>query len=318
MQLLILVLFASFGLVTGLDKIFYYAGKVDKNGILTLDAKNATGPQDLLERSKKVIDFAVLHPKQTEENHEYWHKGLEASDVAQSEFGLPLSADDKGCSIIEKAHKSGLYALLGLSLKAHTKSKYAPSITYMIKKGPSKITYKNIPAGLEEQFQDKDIQQTCESVDALNYTSFGLKAGGLTSQTCFPNSGIPEQTSKCVDNKKVKTKLKGYKIGYFKDYSQYDVKKLITRLGAVLVDNQVIFGWTRSGKWIIAVEDPNEYKYAGIEKDIVGKYYHGQVLFNESTLDVAVVIAIVFGSIIGFIGLIALIYLIYHCCKKMV
>ncbi|KAA6373410.1 MAG: hypothetical protein EZS28_031063 [Streblomastix strix] len=241
----------------------------------------------------------------------------DANEITKSVTGKILNKTEKACNNVAAAHKKGLYGLLGFTLKALSTTRFPPSITHLIRKGPSQVVYKNVPSGLQDVFQDKEIPQTCENEDALNYLSFTLqKYGFADSRECISNEAIPDDPDRCVTEKKTKTKLKGYRIGHFVDYEARDVRGLIQRFGAVLIDEQIFVGWENT-KWIVAVnEDKKEYKYTGVMYGIDEfKKYSGYLVFNASYVDNNVIIGVVFG-VLGIIAIALFILIIYCCCCR--
>lgn len=73
MFLIIVALAArSFGIIFFNDHIYYYDAKIDKNGVVELDAKDAANVTDLPQKSRRVTDFALLKSDTTETDLSYF------------------------------------------------------------------------------------------------------------------------------------------------------------------------------------------------------------------------------------------------------
>ncbi|KAA6393882.1 MAG: hypothetical protein EZS28_010593 [Streblomastix strix] len=132
-----------------------------------------------------------------------------------------------------------------------------------LKSKPSKkIVYKNIPENLTEEekkaFQDITIEQTCDSITAFAFLSFGINNQGLVDSTCIPNTEIPNQTQKCSNGSKITKYLKGYKQALFIGGVE-DIKEALIRFGAIHyiassdTDTDsigIIIGW-ENNEWIV-------------------------------------------------------------------
>ncbi|KAA6374572.1 MAG: hypothetical protein EZS28_029900 [Streblomastix strix] len=129
-------------------------------------------------------------------------------------------------------------------------------------KPSKKIVYKNIPENLTEEekmaFQDITVEQTCDSITAFAFLSFGINNQCLVDLTCISNTEIPNQTTKCSDGSKITKYLKGYKQALFIGGVE-DIKEALIRFGAVHyiassdTDTDsigIIIGW-ENNKWIV-------------------------------------------------------------------
>ncbi|KAA6356810.1 MAG: hypothetical protein EZS28_047663, partial [Streblomastix strix] len=92
----------------------------------------------------------------------------------------------------------GLYGLYGYAVLAHEGKDISPSITWLIKMGPKKIIYKNVPDEYKTLITEVDLPQTCYSV-VFVYTTFAINHGGFVDSACIPNTEVPDDTTKCAD-----------------------------------------------------------------------------------------------------------------------
>ncbi|KAA6369613.1 MAG: hypothetical protein EZS28_034860 [Streblomastix strix] len=314
---------ASIRSLTDIDYLYYYPGKVDKNGVLTLDAKNATGWEGFqsISPSKVMISkFPIRGKNGSVHDNSYVQLLLDTQEIADSEVAQPLNQSQRYCTVFGIYYQSGIYALLGFTLKALVsdpyKQAFAPSITYMIQNGPSLITFKNRPEQYWHYFYDRDIEKTCDSYDPVDYLQFALQTSGIASSECFPNTEIPISTSRCINGDKVNVKLKGYTFGTFNNLSSTDVKELIIRFGAVQTGGVVLVGW-KDTKWIAADRDWDENKYFGTELELDASAYGGRVVFYPSLANVAVIVGIVCGVVAALI-IIILVIIYCYCTRCMV
>ncbi|KAA6393636.1 MAG: hypothetical protein EZS28_010837 [Streblomastix strix] len=286
----------SLGYIFYNDHVYYYDGKVDKDGVVTLDAKDAANITDLPQVQRRVTDFPLITSDTSEYDLMYFQWTLQTDDIAGTNVAQALTAADIACQNTALAHRRGFYGLLGFTQWSRSVfTHFPPSVTYLIHNGPTKITYKNVPDALKDQLQEKVISQSCDDEEALNYLSFGLLNAGLISSECVSNAAIPTEPNKCNNGKKVSKHLKGYRFGNFYDYSARDVKGLIIRFGAVLVDDMVLVGWGLT-EWKAAISDGTSYKGFDIKVDDDRKY-SGYVIMNITKANVWLIVGIVVGVV---------------------
>ncbi|KAA6390771.1 MAG: hypothetical protein EZS28_013700 [Streblomastix strix] len=235
--------------------------------------------------------------------------------IEQFQTSQPLNQSEIYCDVVPLSHEMGIYGLFGFTYNALKRSNIsAPSITFLLYQGPWKISYKNVGEGLQDQFQDIDIQVQCQDSEALSYLSYGLYNSGFPSAECVPNNEIPKQITNCANGEKVQNMLKGFRIGQFRDFTANGVKYLLLRFGAALVDDIIIVGWNNNN-WIAALRDPLEYRYTGAEILIdENRLYSGLTLFDDKGLQVGIIIAIVLGSVGG----VFLIIFLSYCCYPLI
>ncbi|KAA6309438.1 MAG: hypothetical protein EZS28_056511, partial [Streblomastix strix] len=102
----------------------------------------------------------------------------------------------------------------GYTVKAIEDVDIAPSITYFIKSGIKKITYKNVPPEF-----------------------LGLHGAGVVDSDCIPNDVVPEEyVSQCKDESPVVKHLDDYSVGRYYKVDGWDMKDLISQFGVVLDD----------------------------------------------------------------------------------
>ncbi|KAA6400110.1 MAG: hypothetical protein EZS28_004359 [Streblomastix strix] len=282
------------------DYLYYIDGKMNEGGILTLDAQGATNTSNIPEKKVKYSSYSRFNKYLSASQGKFYQKKLDLQHITTEKTSEPLNQSEINCKVISHIHQLGLYGLIGFAYKAlHLKSNYAPSITYMIKSGPSKVTYINVAEGLEQQFQDEDIVQSCDSFDAINYLSTALYYDGFTSSECFPNDALPDQNLKCADGKEVSKMLKKYYIAQFREMKSKDVKNLLIRFGAVLVNDMIYVGWDKKDDnyyWISAVRKPLEYKYDAAEVLIDDNIlYNGYVIIKSWHATIGLILGIAFG-----------------------
>ncbi|KAA6371549.1 MAG: hypothetical protein EZS28_032925 [Streblomastix strix] len=323
MKFIIIALIAiSFSQLDQFSRLYYKYGEINKKGILTLNATYAKDPSYIEDVYESVIDYKLLQKKTKADDQYFYTKWENIEDIQNSETSYPLTELETNCKNVALIHQSGLYGLVGFTLQALTKAQYAPSISYWIKNCPNKVKYDNIEDKFKEQFKDKIIEQTCEYEEILDYLSFGLHKGGVSSSKCISNSIIPDYIQYCEDNSKISTELKGYRIGYIRQCNSDTIKELILRFGAILIDEMVIVGWKQINNesyWIDAIKDDQEYKYTGaiVPMDIVKKCHGGYVLFKfPSRFNmIGLILGIIFGVLFGSVIIMAIIeFMICVCC----
>ncbi|KAA6404100.1 MAG: hypothetical protein EZS28_000377 [Streblomastix strix] len=304
---------------------------MDKNGVLTLNAEGGTQIWDHVTSSVKITEFPIRETNVNAFQDTYVQPLLDTSEIVESEVAKPLNEYQLQCGCVQKAYQRDYYGLIGFTLLALSSTtaapNYAPSITYMVKNGPSSVTFKNIPDKYKNKFYDREIKQTCDSKDAIDYLQFALQSGGTTSSNCFQNTEIPNSTNKCSNGDNVTVILKGFHIASYKQLKSNDIKELIIRFGAVQFGEYIAVGW-RQQKWIAALKDASEYKYTGTEVDIdEGKQYNGLVVFNLGIFDVGVVegeidddivgkvnVRMIVGIVCGVMTFVIFVIIIVCCC----
>ncbi|KAA6375726.1 MAG: hypothetical protein EZS28_028748 [Streblomastix strix] len=325
MKFIIFALVAiSFSQLDQFSSLHYKYGKINKKGILTLNATNAQDPSQIEDVYEYIIDYKLLQKKSKADDQYFYTKWENIDDIHNSETSYPLPESEINCKNVALIHQSGLYGLVGFTLQALTNAQYTPSVTYWIKNCPNKVKYDNIEDKYKKQFKNKIIEQTCESDEILDYLSFGLHKGGVSSSKCISNSIIPDKIKKCEDNSKIQIELKGYRIGYIRQCSSETIKELILRFGAILIDKMVIVGWKQINNesyWIAAIKDDQGYKYTGeiVPMNFVAHCYGGYVLFKiPYRVNIGFVIYGSFWFIIfGIPGIFLSFWgLIYLCCSS--
>lgn len=146
--LVISLLFSRFA-HSQVEYMYYYDGKLDKNGVLTVDAKGETNSTNIPGKTIKIDDFSYISSYYSVED-QYFNKDMFiVSDIENLNTSQPLNTSEISCNNVALSHEMGIYGLLGFTYKSiYLSNVYSPSITYMLKNGPSKITYKNVADGL--------------------------------------------------------------------------------------------------------------------------------------------------------------------------
>ncbi|KAA6391692.1 MAG: hypothetical protein EZS28_012779 [Streblomastix strix] len=317
---IIILIIVSLRSLSNDDYLFYQDEKIGKNGVLTLNfGYETTNFSNTYKQSVKIAKFPIREENTSSSDHAYVQSFLKTDDISQQQFAQRLTASEIQCRNVVQAHNRDYYGLIGFTeraLEMYTpKSTFAPSISYLIKNGPSLVTFKDLPAQQYNQQEAIEIQQTCDSDNAIDYLPFALRSAGVASSECIPNSQIPESTSKCTNGDKMKVKLKGYTLGSFEDMSASVVKGLILRFGAVQLDAFIVLGWVYE-KWVAAVRDSDEYKYTGLQIPInEDAYYNGSVIFQPSVPNDVMIALIATGAFFAVAFIILAIIFCYctHC-----
>ncbi|KAA6386335.1 MAG: hypothetical protein EZS28_018133, partial [Streblomastix strix] len=195
------------------DSIYYFSETVDKNGVLTFDVKDVKSADDFApkELSKKITDYKLLDAASSETLEKYYGIAADKAALAKLLTSVALTADEINCDYVAEEHFYGFYGLVGYSVYAVEKVDLAPSLTHLIKNGPTKVTYKNVGEGLNTTFVDETVEQTCDS-DNMYTFFFGVTRNGIVDKKCVPNTGIPAEAAKCTTDEKYKAYLKGYRL----------------------------------------------------------------------------------------------------------
>ncbi|KAA6385770.1 MAG: hypothetical protein EZS28_018703 [Streblomastix strix] len=273
--------------------LYYNTEKLDKNGVLTLDLtgyKNGTDFEPV-EGVKKITDYKIINSTAKEADDSYYVVKDEAT-LEKLQTSLALAPAEIACPNVAYAHDYDIYGIIGYTIYAIDGTDIAPSLTHIYKNGPTKITYKNIPEGLETVFADQTITPSCSYLEESLAYAYGINKAGVVDAKCVPNSGIPAESEKCTTDATYKAYIKGYRLGYFTG-DKDTVKSLLLRFGPVQIGSNIVIGWEKVDtieSWILAVpeytgEPPLHtltYTY-GWDTAEVSEYkptYDGYVLFN--------------------------------------
>ncbi|KAA6379540.1 MAG: hypothetical protein EZS28_024932 [Streblomastix strix] len=234
-NILLVLTTLSFSQSIGNDSLYYWGGIVNKDGALVIDFKkidNTSGIYNI----KKISDFKKYSKGDAGDASFFT---IPKADVANLVTSKQLEEADYGdCYLAVYAVYDNLYGLIGYGAKAIDEGDIQPSFTAMVKNGPKKIEFKNLPDGFPEASkklleQYFTFPQTCEG--GFSNIIFGMNHEGVTDAVCHPNTKIPDDTSKCADGSKPKYYLKGYKYATFYDVDAAGLKDLLTRFGPVLI-----------------------------------------------------------------------------------
>ncbi|KAA6375584.1 MAG: hypothetical protein EZS28_028893, partial [Streblomastix strix] len=198
------------------DSIFYYGETVDKNSVLTFDVKDVTSAEDWEPKylSKKITDYKLLDSASSETLEKYYGIAADKAALEKLLTSVALTTDEINCDYVHEVHEVGFYGLFGYSVYAVEKVDLAPSLTHLIKNGPTKVTYTNVGEGLNTTFVDETVAQTCDHENDYAVI-FGVTRNGIVDKKCVPNTGIPAEAAKCTTDEKYKAYLKGYRLGQF-------------------------------------------------------------------------------------------------------
>ncbi|KAA6399632.1 MAG: hypothetical protein EZS28_004841 [Streblomastix strix] len=249
------------------DSIYYYGETVDKNGVLTFDVKDVTSAENWEPKflSKKITDYKLLDSASSETLEKYYGIAADKAALEKLLTSVALTADEIACDNVAGEYEFGFYGLFGYSVYAVEKVDLAPSLTHLIKNGPTKVTYTNVGEGLNTTFADETVAQTCGG-DAEYAFIFGVTRNGIVDKKCVPNTGIPAEAAKCTTDEKYKAYLKGYRLGQFEGDAN-TLKSLLVRFGPVHVGANVFIGWEQEADkkdvWILAAP---EYTGEGLDR----------------------------------------------------
>ncbi|KAA6402811.1 MAG: hypothetical protein EZS28_001666 [Streblomastix strix] len=315
-MIILLILFTlSFGVVFEKGNLYYSPEKVGDNGILIHNFKNYDDNLGFL-KSQKITNFNQIVDNVTNTNTQFTSIPSEGFDDLKTTSAL--TQEERRCRAVLDSYNSGLFALYGYTAKAVEDADITPSITALIKSGPSQVQYLNVPSDYSQVFKDYNVTQQCN--DEQYELSYGLSNKGVIDSQCIPNTDIPEDTSRCIGSGvEYQTHLKGFREGYFYYGDERMVKDLIIRFGVVISYPGVMIGW-QYRKWII-VDYDSKGKYQLNSVDIsASSYYEGTVLFNELNYHkdgisggiIAVIIIVVVAVVGAALILFIILYLMYQ------
>ncbi|KAA6386073.1 MAG: putative dynein heavy chain [Streblomastix strix] len=268
--------------------LYYTPGSVDKDGVLTVDYKSIKDPEVGIFTTKLISDFKEYGSgKAADETFEVVPK----DDLAKKEVAKGvLKADADACDIFDISVNNEFYGQLGYTVFAIEGADIAPSITGLVKNGPNKFAFKNLPENLTDAekavFKDGSVSQTCAG---NGFEDLGLHKAGVTDAVCQPNNAIPADGAKCADDSKPKVYLKGYKSAEFGNADIATLKDLLVRFGPVFINDEdaevlsgtqgLLVGWTTDG-WIYADDTGTSDFIVRYESPRVEGKYFGYVLIN--------------------------------------
>ncbi|KAA6384249.1 MAG: hypothetical protein EZS28_020223 [Streblomastix strix] len=231
--------------------IYYLVGTIDDNRVLELDYNK--------------FDFELGNPVDFTKiaDYEPYKEGISASDssflsISKEDFEKlkltkALTQNEKKCEIVQQTRE--FYSCLGIVAKIMSDVDIAPSATYMVAAGPNKITISNVPQNEKEQFSDIEISQSCYDELVQFSLQFGLPKIGISDSTCFPNTGIPADVTKCADGKTTpEFHLKDYSTGGFEQANVKTMKEMLIRFGMVYTYYGIIIGW-EDNNWVVAEQE---------------------------------------------------------------
>ncbi|KAA6390632.1 MAG: hypothetical protein EZS28_013840, partial [Streblomastix strix] len=126
-------------IVPGYGRLFYDSTVIGDNGVVE---KKFPGENN--QSSVKILDFESYKLDVSPNNEKFYSIPLSEFDGLKTSKKLTENEIEK-CPALLNSHMAGLYSLLGYTVKAIEDVDIAPSITYFIKSGIKKITYKNVP-----------------------------------------------------------------------------------------------------------------------------------------------------------------------------
>ncbi|KAA6387877.1 MAG: hypothetical protein EZS28_016593 [Streblomastix strix] len=201
-----------------------------------------------------------------------------------------LKQEEKKCRSVRKVYDSQIYGLYGFAALALENADIAPSITALLRNGPTQVKYTNIPAGQEEDYEDSLINQDCDGI-GYYFTKYGLRESGVVGTDCIPNTEVPQSATACVDQEiEYAPKLKGYFEGRIFKADTATLKDALIRFGPVAISTKeydplsqgILLGWkidNEQNYWIIAQYLEGFYIYSETSKDL-GTMYDAVVLLG--------------------------------------
>ncbi|KAA6364320.1 MAG: hypothetical protein EZS28_040153, partial [Streblomastix strix] len=242
----------------------YFQSSVPNGTVLTINVNDVDGEiSDFPVRSAQISDFVkfyttasvtdanfIVSPKVDDE--QFYNQRV-AKDLKQEEIS---------CNAVWEAYDRQSYGLYGFAALALENSDIAPSITALIKNGPTLVKYTNIPAGEEGKYEDIPINHDCNGIGYI-FTTYGLRGSGVVGTDCIPNTGVPQSATTCVDSKiELTQNLKGYFEAHIFKADTETLKDALIRFGPVAITNEeepqikgVLLGWKTDSEqnyWIIA------------------------------------------------------------------
>lgn len=184
-----------------------------------------------------------------------------------------------GCALVASIHSEGTYGFYGYAALAIKGLDIAPSITGLVKFGPSEINYGGVPETETSDYYDNvTLTKTCDSkVYEIDYLTYGLNTYGIYSDECISNKGIPEAiptaceiTEDPVPDSNAQaaftSTLKGYREGFFFKVTPATLKDLLIRFGPLITYSsdrysnvyRLLVGWD-AGKWVVVKASGDTY-----------------------------------------------------------
>ncbi|KAA6334415.1 MAG: hypothetical protein EZS28_053070, partial [Streblomastix strix] len=223
-------------------KLYFAAGKVDKDGVVTVDVGKYKNDTEVV-IVKNLTDYKTLSKEDVDNfsvvaADEDAFRKLKTSG-GPGNFGL--------CLGVEVTYVDDLYGLMGYTAKAVAGADINPSVTLFFKHAPTSINFVNTDNATEEEkksYYNLTLAQTCVG-EANLWPSFAIARGGVADAGCYAQDKVPVDNKCNVDGGSSKTYLKGYRIGAFADADAATLKQIIARLidvGAFL-KNHVTLGF---------------------------------------------------------------------------
>ncbi|KAA6401641.1 MAG: hypothetical protein EZS28_002834 [Streblomastix strix] len=276
-MIVIFALFAySFAVVFEKGNLYYSPDTVGDNGILIHNFKNYNENLGFL-KSKEIINFNILQESVT--NTSLSFSSIPSDGFENLKTNVALTQAERRCKAVLDSYNSGLFALYGYTAKAVEDADIAPSITALIKSGPSQVQYLNVPSNYKQIFKDYNVTQQCNGTQIE--LSYGLNKQGVIDSQCIPNTDIPEDINRCIGSGvEYQTHLKGFREGSFYNADERIVKDLIIRFGVVVTNAGILIGWELR-KWVLVDYDSRgRYKLNFVDIP-AQQIYQGTVLLNE-------------------------------------
>ncbi|KAA6358722.1 MAG: hypothetical protein EZS28_045751, partial [Streblomastix strix] len=243
-KLVLLLATLSFGAeIRG--KLYFDAGKIDKDGVVTIDVSKYQNETEIV-NIKDIDDYKALSKEEVDTFN------LVATD--KSAFDSlkttkpPTLAEEIACPGVTVSYADGIYGMMGFTTKAVENVDLKPSITWFFKNSPSKIEFTNMDNATEaekKEYVNISLTQTCVG-EANIWSSYALARGGVADAGCYSNDKVPVDNKCNVDGGSSKTYLKGYRVGLYYDADVATMKKLVSRFGAVgTYKLGIIIGWEK-------------------------------------------------------------------------
>ncbi|KAA6390883.1 MAG: hypothetical protein EZS28_013589, partial [Streblomastix strix] len=256
--------------------IYYTVGEIDDNRVLELDYDKYDYYYQMPVDFAKITDFKP------------YKEGISASDssflsISKEDFEKlkltkALTQDEINCEMVEQTRE--FYSSLGIIAKVMNDADIAPSVTYMVAVGPNKVTFINVPEEDKKFFKDIEISQSCFDENLYISLQIGLQITGISDSTCFPNTGIPSDITKCADGEtSPEVYLQDYSVGGFEYADVQTVKQMLIRFGMVYsYDYGIILGW-ENNNWIVA-EQESDTSYTWKTHTINEMNYEGSIFIK--------------------------------------
>ncbi|KAA6391115.1 MAG: hypothetical protein EZS28_013358 [Streblomastix strix] len=225
----------------------------------------------------------------------------EGYDETSEAFRLITKEEFEGLNVSQHHFYEGLkcrnvisafgrfYGLLGLSAYIHDKDDIFPSITYLLQSIPADIQIKN-----EQGYIPFFSRRGCRGDSDQYIVGFDF-SNGIVSSECFSNEHLlpyhdddpqgempyPPKPTVCDDGTQISKSMQGYKSAYVTNYSSFEMKQILTRVGPIdgyinyideedilkeQTEDAIFIGWEKLDnieQWIIVERKSLQYEDGG-------------------------------------------------------